>query len=292
MSLGENDLNLQHLRGVGQLPWQWPHYEVVRVTGSVAGVGGNRGVWVQWHHFGRFLPSPPAEAFYHHIIMASAYHWEARRRQMALDRRKVLMAQQQQEQVHERGLVYQGSPWGSSKSSCMKGEVKKQEEKKQHSEKKSQPSQDSKGPLPPPAKQQPQEQADPQPPPGPKPPPEPKPPKEQDPPTQSTFKDDLQKGTQRQGPCQPQPAGAQQDGQQSCRTRGPPILPGPGPTNACQASSSKYSRLTSTNYIQQWTLGQLPHLGSENSRQTGLLSKEILNFPPKAPSSGCNEVAR
>ncbi|CAO2645469.1 hypothetical protein LEMLEM_LOCUS27489 [Lemmus lemmus] len=136
--------------------------------------------------------------------MGSAYHWEARRRQMALERRKVLIAQQQQEQVHERGA-----------------EVKKQEEKKQHSEKTSQP-QDSKGPLLPPAKPQPQEQAHPQPPPG------QKPPKEQDPPTQSTFKDNLQKDTQRQEP-QPRPAGAQQDGQQPCRScDGPPILPGRG----------------------------------------------------------------
>uniref|UniRef100_A0A8C2MJ28 Coiled coil domain containing 200 n=1 Tax=Cricetulus griseus TaxID=10029 RepID=A0A8C2MJ28_CRIGR len=155
--------------------------------------------------------------------MGSAYHWEARRRQMALERRKALIAQQQEQ------------------------EVKQQEEKKQQCENKSQPSQDSKGPLPPPAKQkpppeQPQEQVHPQPPPG------PKPPKEQDPPTQSTFKDNLQKDTQRQGP-----AGAQQDGQQPCKSRdGPTILSGYGITKACKASSSKYSRLTSTNYIQQW----------------------------------------
>lgn len=32
----------------------------------------------------------------------------------------------------------------------------------------------------------------------------------------------------------------------------PPILPGPSLTNVCQSSSSKYSRLKSTNYIQQW----------------------------------------
>ncbi|XP_041499728.1 coiled-coil domain-containing protein 200 [Microtus oregoni] len=160
--------------------------------------------------------------------MGSAYHWEARRRQMALERRKALMVQQQEQ------------------------EVKEQEKKKQHSEKTSQPQQDSKGPLPPPAKPQPlpppaqpQEQVHPQPPPG------PKPPKEPDPPTQSTGKDNLQKDTQRQDP-QPGPAGAQQDGQQVCRPRGPPILPGRGLPNACQSRSPKYSRLTSTNYIQQW----------------------------------------
>ncbi|XP_029331537.1 putative uncharacterized protein DDB_G0294196 [Mus caroli] len=130
--------------------------------------------------------------------------------------------------------------------------------KKQRFEKTSQPHQDSKGPQqdskgpqqdskgpqqdlkgPPPAQPeqqaQPQEKAQGQPQlPG------PKSQKEQDPPAQSIFKDGLQKDTQRQGP-QTKPAGAQQDGQQSCEVCDkPPILPGHGITNVCRSSSSTF----------------------------------------------------
>uniref|UniRef100_A0A8C6W1C1 Coiled coil domain containing 200 n=1 Tax=Nannospalax galili TaxID=1026970 RepID=A0A8C6W1C1_NANGA len=149
--------------------------------------------------------------------MGSAYHWEARRRQMALEWRKELIAQQQQEQ-----------------------DLKKHQEKKHYPEKKSQPHQGSKGP-PLPAQQQPQV------------PPGPKQQKDQDPPIQSTFKDSLQKDFQMQR-LEPGLVGAHEARQQICRPHdGPPILPGHGLTNACQSSSSKgYSRLTSTNYIQQW----------------------------------------
>lgn len=59
-------------------------------------------------------------------------------------------------------------------------------------------------------------------------PPGPKSQKEHDPPTQSTFKDSLQKDTQKQGP-QTRLSGAQQDGQQACKVCDkPPVLPGPG----------------------------------------------------------------
>ncbi|XP_048222820.1 coiled-coil domain-containing protein 200 [Perognathus longimembris pacificus] len=152
--------------------------------------------------------------------MGSAFHWEARRRQMALDRRRWLQTQQQQEQ-----------------------ELKKCQQKEPNPEKNTQPHQ-SKETGPPllqtqqPSTQQPLSQSQVQPP-----PPEPSQQREPDLSAQCAFKYHLQKDSQGQGP---------QLGLGNFQMSDLCFVSSSGPLNPCQPGSSKYTRLTSTNYIQQW----------------------------------------